>query len=90
MSKFALNSMPTIGISNLGHRYECAEAKLLLLLVFVATITACASGEVYSPNNPKVCLAVQEVRCSPNHAQFVDRWGCTSCIYLPHGELPFP
>ncbi len=90
MSKFPLNSMPTIGISNLGHRYECAEAKLLLLFVFVATITACASGELYAPSDRRVCLTVQQVQCPRNHAQFVDRFGCTTCTYLPHGELPFP
>ena len=90
MLKFPLNSMPTISISNLGRRYECAEAKLLLFFVFVATITACASGEIYARNDPRACLTVQQVQCPRGHAQFVDRFGCTSCIYLPHGELPFP
>jgi hypothetical protein len=87
MSKFPLNSMPTIGISNLGHCYECAEAKLLLLFVFVATITACASGDIYARNDPRACLTVQQVQCPRHLAQFVDRFGCTSCIFLPPGEL---
>ncbi len=83
MHRFPFISMPTIGISNLVHRTAYAKAKRLLLFAFVATITACASGEVYAPNNPKVCLAIQEVRCPRDHAQYVDQIGCTACIYIP-------
>ena len=90
MPNVPFSSMPTIVASNPAHRNAYARAKRLFILFFIATTTACASGEEFAPYGHQACLAVQEVRCPRNHAQFVDRWGCAACMYLPHGELPLP
>ena len=89
MPKIPFGSTPTIVTSNALHRAAYGNAKHLFILALMATMTACASGEQYATYAQKACLAIQEVRCPLNHAQFVDKWGCASCMYLPRGELTF-
>lgn len=61
--------------------------KLLIPVTFSLWMTACGYSGTYSSNDPRACLTEPPARCPVNYARYVDRFGCDTCVYLPHGEF---